>query len=73
MTALFQTWGAPFEWAWFASTIIGILLIALRWGWARGWAPGQRVLTTRNNSAAEPSGWQRNDAASFSQSAPRSF
>ncbi|KKC27686.1 NADH-quinone oxidoreductase subunit NuoH [Sphingomonas sp. SRS2] len=29
MTALFQTWGLPFEWAWFASTIIGILVIAL--------------------------------------------
>jgi len=29
MTALFQHWGLPFEWAWFASTIIGILVIAL--------------------------------------------
>ena len=29
MTALFQTWGLPFEWAWFASMMIGILLIAL--------------------------------------------
>ena len=29
MTALFQTWGVPFEWAWFTSTIIGILVIAL--------------------------------------------
>ena len=29
MTALFQTWGLPFEWAWFTSTIIGILVIAL--------------------------------------------
>ncbi|WP_340316572.1 NADH-quinone oxidoreductase subunit NuoH [Rhizorhabdus argentea] len=29
MTALFQTWGLPFEWAWFTSTIIGILIIAL--------------------------------------------
>lgn len=29
MTALFQGWGLPFEWAWFASTIIGVLVIAL--------------------------------------------
>jgi len=29
MTALFQHWGLPFEWAWFVSTIIGILVIAL--------------------------------------------
>jgi len=29
MTALFQHWGLPFEWAWFTSTIIGILVIAL--------------------------------------------
>ncbi len=29
MTALFQHWGLPYEWAWFTSTIIGILLIAL--------------------------------------------
>jgi NADH-quinone oxidoreductase subunit H len=29
MTALFQTWGLPFAWAWLASTIIGILVIAL--------------------------------------------
>src|ERR1700741_4608930 len=29
MTALFQTWGLPFEWAWFVSMIIGILVIAL--------------------------------------------
>ena len=29
MTALFQTWGLPFAWAWFASTIVGILVIAL--------------------------------------------
>ncbi len=29
MTALFQTWGLPFAWAWLASTIVGILVIAL--------------------------------------------
>jgi len=29
MTALFQSWGLPFEWAWFTSTIVGILVIAL--------------------------------------------
>jgi len=29
MTALFQNWGLSFEWAWFTSTIIGILVIAL--------------------------------------------
>ncbi|MFM5918033.1 MAG: NADH-quinone oxidoreductase subunit NuoH [Novosphingobium sp.] len=29
MTALFQTWGLSFEWAWFLATIAGILLIAL--------------------------------------------
>ena len=29
MTALFQHWGLSFEWAWFTSTIIGILVIAL--------------------------------------------
>jgi NADH-quinone oxidoreductase subunit H len=29
MTALFQSWGLPFEWAWFIATIIGILVIAL--------------------------------------------
>ena len=29
MTALFQNWGLPYEWAWFTSTIIGILVIAL--------------------------------------------
>jgi NADH-quinone oxidoreductase subunit H len=29
MTALFQHWGLPFEWAWLASTIVGILVIAL--------------------------------------------
>ncbi|MBP8233739.1 MAG: NADH-quinone oxidoreductase subunit H, partial [Rhizorhabdus sp.] len=29
MTALFQSWGLAFEWAWLASTIIGILVIAL--------------------------------------------
>ncbi|KQX25719.1 MULTISPECIES: NADH-quinone oxidoreductase subunit NuoH [unclassified Sphingomonas] len=29
MTALFQSWGLPYDWAWFASTIIGILVIAL--------------------------------------------
>lgn len=29
MTALFQTWGASYEWAWFWSMIIGILVIAL--------------------------------------------
>ncbi|MCW3847833.1 NADH-quinone oxidoreductase subunit NuoH [Sphingomonas sp. LB-2] len=29
MTAFFQSFGLPFEWSWFLSTIIGILLIAL--------------------------------------------
>jgi NADH-quinone oxidoreductase subunit H len=29
LTALFQTWGASYEWAWFWSMIIGILVIAL--------------------------------------------
>ncbi|ARR53830.1 NADH-quinone oxidoreductase subunit H [Rhizorhabdus wittichii DC-6] len=29
MTALFQSWGLPYDWAWFVSTIIGILVIAL--------------------------------------------
>jgi len=29
MTALFQNWGLSYEWAWFTSTIIGILVIAL--------------------------------------------
>src|SRR4029450_10961077 len=29
MTALFQSWGASFEWAWFWSMGIGILRIAL--------------------------------------------
>jgi NADH-quinone oxidoreductase subunit H len=29
MTALFQSWGASYEWAWFWSMIIGILIIAL--------------------------------------------
>src|SRR3954462_13611823 len=29
MTALFQHWGASFEWAWFWSMVIGILVIAL--------------------------------------------
>ncbi|QNQ11562.1 NADH-quinone oxidoreductase subunit NuoH [Sphingomonas alpina] len=30
MTAFFQNWvGMPFEWAWFTSTIVGILVIAL--------------------------------------------
>ena len=29
MTALFQTWGLPYAWAWLASTVIGILVIAL--------------------------------------------
>ncbi|RYD65789.1 MAG: NADH-quinone oxidoreductase subunit H, partial [Sphingomonadales bacterium] len=29
MTGLFQSWGMTFEWAWFAATIAGILLIAL--------------------------------------------
>jgi NADH-quinone oxidoreductase subunit H len=29
MTALFQTWGASYEWAWFWSMVIGILVIAL--------------------------------------------
>ena len=29
MTALFQSWGLAYDWAWFASTIIGILVIAL--------------------------------------------
>ena len=29
MTAFFQSLGMPFEWAWFVSTVSGILLIAL--------------------------------------------
>ena len=29
MTALFQSWGASFELAWFFSMLIGILVIAL--------------------------------------------
>ncbi|MES2135656.1 MAG: NADH-quinone oxidoreductase subunit H, partial [Pseudomonadota bacterium] len=29
MTALFQSWGASYDWAWFLATIIGILVIAL--------------------------------------------
>src|SRR6188474_3600327 len=29
MTALFQSWGMTYEWAWFTATIAGILLIAL--------------------------------------------
>src|SRR3546814_1750708 len=29
MTAFFETWGMPYGWAWFASTVIGILVIAL--------------------------------------------
>ena len=29
MTALFEHWGAIYEWAWFLATIIGILVIAL--------------------------------------------
>jgi len=29
VTALFQSWGMTYEWAWFTSTIAGILLIAL--------------------------------------------
>src|SRR3546814_4296899 len=29
MTAFFETWGMPYGWAWFAATIIGILVIAL--------------------------------------------
>lgn len=29
MTALFQSWGASYEWAWFWSMLIGILVIAL--------------------------------------------
>jgi NADH-quinone oxidoreductase subunit H len=29
MTALFQTWGLSYDWAWFVSTIVGILVIAL--------------------------------------------
>ena len=29
MTALFQTWGLSYEWAWLIATIAGILLIAL--------------------------------------------
>ena len=29
MTALFQSWGATYEWAWFFSMLIGILVIAL--------------------------------------------
>jgi NADH-quinone oxidoreductase subunit H len=29
MTAFFQTWGASYEWAWFWSMVIGILVIAL--------------------------------------------
>src|SRR3546814_18153213 len=30
MTAFFETWGMPYGWAWFAATIIGILVIALQ-------------------------------------------
>ena len=29
MTALFQTWGLCYEWAWFVATIVGILAIAV--------------------------------------------
>jgi NADH-quinone oxidoreductase subunit H len=29
MTALFQSWGASYEWAWFWSMLIGVLVIAL--------------------------------------------
>src|SRR5438046_7972106 len=29
MTALFQHWGATYEWSWFIATVIGILIIAL--------------------------------------------
>ena len=29
MTALFQSWGMTYEWAWFTATVAGILLIAL--------------------------------------------
>src|SRR6478736_3811204 len=29
MTALFQSWGMTYDWAWFAATVAGILLIAL--------------------------------------------
>src|SRR5437868_14497438 len=29
MTAVFQHWGASYDWAWFLATIIGILVIAL--------------------------------------------
>ncbi|MBO9378472.1 NADH-quinone oxidoreductase subunit NuoH [Sphingomonas histidinilytica] len=29
MTALFESWGLPYDWAWFVSTMIGILVIAL--------------------------------------------
>src|SRR5438874_7600933 len=29
MTAVFQHWGATYEWSWFIATIIGILIIAL--------------------------------------------
>ncbi|MEO9130559.1 MAG: NADH-quinone oxidoreductase subunit NuoH [Sphingomonas sp.] len=29
MTNFFQSWGMPFEWAWFTATIVGILVIAL--------------------------------------------
>ena len=29
MTALFQSWGMTYEWAWFVATLCGILLIAL--------------------------------------------
>src|SRR3546814_3929743 len=29
MTAFFETWCMPYGWAWFAATIIGILVIAL--------------------------------------------
>ena len=29
MTALFQSWGMAFGWAWFLATIIGILIICI--------------------------------------------
>jgi len=29
MTAAFQNWGLPYDWAWFTATLIGILVIAL--------------------------------------------
>ena len=29
MTAWFESWGMPYDWAWFVATISGILLIAL--------------------------------------------